>query len=154
MDQQSKWLKEYKTVEEVHEAIGIEQFLNSLPVEKRVWVSERKAKTCIQAGELADEYEQVRRQVTNGVVMEQNKEGAEKSQGGRPQCYSCGQMGHLARECRKDHGKAAGGVQTREQVRCFNCQEKGHVAVRCPHNALFCEEQDGGQSVQEETLHG
>ena len=77
MDQQLKWLKEYKTVEEVHEAIGIEQFLNSLPVEKRVWVSERKAKTCIQAGELDDEYEQVRRQVTNGVVTEQNKEGAE-----------------------------------------------------------------------------
>ena len=58
-------------------------------------------------------------------------------------------MGHLVRECRKDHGKAAGGVHTRDQVRCFNCQEKGHVAVRCPHNALFCEEQDGGQSVQE-----
>ena len=27
--------------------------------------------------ELDDEYEQVRRQVTNGVVTEQNKEGAE-----------------------------------------------------------------------------
>lgn len=62
MDLQRKWLREYTTLEEVQEAIGLEQFLNSLPTEKRVWVHEKKPRTCVRAGELADEYEQVRKQ--------------------------------------------------------------------------------------------
>ena len=58
MDLQRKWLKEHTTtVEQMQEAIGLEQFLNSLPTEKRVWVYEKKPKTCVEAGELADEYE-------------------------------------------------------------------------------------------------
>jgi predicted aspartyl protease len=58
MDLQGKWLKEYTTVKQMQEAIGLEQFLDSLPVEKRVWVYE-KPKTCVEVGELA---EQVRKQ--------------------------------------------------------------------------------------------
>ena len=62
MDLQRKWLKEHTTsVEQMQEAIGLEQFLNSLPMEKRVWVYEKKPDTCVRAGELADEYEQVRK---------------------------------------------------------------------------------------------
>ena len=60
MDLQRKWLKEHTTsVEQMQEVIGLEQFLNSLPMEKRVWVYEKKPKTFVEAGELADEYEQV-----------------------------------------------------------------------------------------------
>ena len=40
--------------------IGIEQFLTTLPLEKRAWVKERKPETCVKAGELADEYELAR----------------------------------------------------------------------------------------------
>ena len=32
-----------------------------LPTEKKLWVLERKPETCVQAGELADEYEHARR---------------------------------------------------------------------------------------------
>ena len=42
------------------EVVGIEQFLNTLPGDKAIWVSERKPKTCRTAGEQADEYEQAR----------------------------------------------------------------------------------------------
>lgn len=62
MDLQNKWLKSHLTVEAIREAIGIEQFLNTLPLEKRAWVSERKPTTCVKAGELADEYELARSQ--------------------------------------------------------------------------------------------
>ena len=45
MDLQRKWLKEHSaSVEQMQEAIGLEQFLNSLPGEKRVWVYEKKPK--------------------------------------------------------------------------------------------------------------
>ena len=41
MDLQSKWLKAHSTVQQIKEAIGIEQFLNNLPMEKRAWVSDK-----------------------------------------------------------------------------------------------------------------
>ena len=45
-------------------AVGKELFLNTLPTDKKLWVLERKPETCVQAGELADEYEQARRPET------------------------------------------------------------------------------------------
>ena len=39
LELENKWLKKYNSLEKVYEAIGLEQFLNTLPVEKRVWVS-------------------------------------------------------------------------------------------------------------------
>ena len=62
MDLQSKWLKTHTTVQGIKEATGVEQFLNGLQVEKRAWVKDKKPTTCIQAGELADEYELARNQ--------------------------------------------------------------------------------------------
>lgn len=55
MDLLTKWLKEYKMVDQIHQVLGIEQFLTLLPVEKRVWLVERKSKTRLQAGEWFDE---------------------------------------------------------------------------------------------------
>ena len=50
-------VKAHTTVQGIKEAIGTEQFLNSLPMEKRAWVSDKKSTMCAQARELADEYE-------------------------------------------------------------------------------------------------
>eukprot|EP00731_Ephydatia_muelleri_P006651 Em0003g899a len=60
MDLLQKWLKEHQTVDEIQQVVGMEQFLNTLPLEKRLWVLEKKLKTCIEAGELVDEYERIR----------------------------------------------------------------------------------------------
>ena len=55
----------------MQEVIGIELFLNTLPMEKKLWVMEKKPGTCIKAGELADEYEQARQQeIQPGVASE------------------------------------------------------------------------------------
>ena len=62
MDLLRKWMRSCTSMEEIQELIGMEQFLNTLPANKRLWVMERKPKTCIQAGELVDEYEHARRE--------------------------------------------------------------------------------------------
>ena len=52
--------------------VGLEQFLKTLPLEERLWVQEKKPETCIQAGELVDEYEQISRKKSTPVKAESN----------------------------------------------------------------------------------
>ena len=123
MDWQGKWLKCCKTVE-VQEALGRQQFLNGLSKEKRLWVLERKPKICVEAGELADEYEQVRKPDTG----ENKRKYSVK-------CYYCGKTGHVEKECRKkkhDSESSGSGIQ------CYNCKKFGHP---CPNKALMSDTQ-------------
>ena len=113
MDWQGKWLKECKQVEEVMELVGIEQFLNRLPTEKRLWVSERKPKTCILAGELADKYEQARRKDLPPQQKSNRKEGVK--------CHYCAKASHIEKECRKKM------ADSKEKI-CFHCRKPGHLA--------------------------
>ena len=44
-------------------------------------------------------------------------------------CYTCGQVGHLAKNCsRRQQGSRKNTVQ------CYNCRGFGHVARNCPNN--------------------
>eukprot|EP00731_Ephydatia_muelleri_P039315 Em1376g2a len=137
MDLQGKWLRRHQTMEQVQEAIGIEQFLDTLETVKRLWVIEKKPETCIRAGELADEYELARRvdsglNVMNPVVSDPVK------------CSFCGILGHEEGQCRKKatssryfQNQPTGG-SSRSSVQCYNCKTFGHVARNCP------EKQDNG----------
>lgn len=118
MDLLAKWLREYKTVEDIQQEFGIEQLVNSLMMEKRLWLLERKPKGCVKAGELLDTYEQARRK--EGVPVKQRQGGEvdtlqesekaprdtpvlrrpeQRSSGRGPRCYSCHQFGHISSKC-------------------------------------------------------
>ena len=60
-DLRRKWMRECTTVEQVGDLIVMEQFLNSLPGDIKIWVRERGPKTPREAGELADQYSQARK---------------------------------------------------------------------------------------------
>ena len=93
MDLLGKWLKECNSVEEVREYIGIEQFFNTLPAEKRLWVTEHKPETYVKAGELMDEYEQARCQ---GVDLER---AVHLDSQPERKCHYCGKSGHEEETC-------------------------------------------------------
>ena len=155
MDLQKKWLKDATTVEEVQEKVGIEQFLSTLPVEQKLWVTEKKPKTCIHTGELADEYEQARREgSTTGVVTElllQQQPQQQKQAKPREQkiCSFCKKIGHVEQECRKKkREQATSSTPGRSEIQCFNCQKMGHIASKCPGKTnLFCGEQKSAQET-------
>ena len=51
-----KWFDGCDTVEKVCEKLVVEQLMNILPGEIRIWVGERKPTTGSAAGALADDY--------------------------------------------------------------------------------------------------
>ena len=74
-------------MQEVLEMVRTEQLLNSMGEEVRVWVRDRKQKTCAGAGELVDDYELARK---TGKVDMNRKSGEKKQQSGSPAwCLSC-----------------------------------------------------------------
>ena len=136
------WAKDCTGAAGVLDLIVKEQLLSALPEDARLWVSERKPKTSKEAGQLAEDFLQVRQSVSRTPA---------KPFGGEPPCTpcpKCGQAGHWACDCLR--ARSGGSAPSKEQaakqereappVRCYNCKQRGHVATKCPSNAaLFCQ---------------
>lgn len=155
-DLSQKWMRGAETVEAVLDKVVMEQFLNSLPKETRVWVSERKPESSIAAGQLADDFALARKSTRDVGKADQQRTEPRKQQGIR-QCYSCGQTDHVAKDCPKRTGAEVAQQQHRQPPRqgrqgdrdhiiCFNCRGRGHMSRQCPSNALFAAR---GKSVEQ-----
>ena len=136
-----KWMQpSVKTKEEVCDLMVLEQLLDGMPNDLKVWLKERKPKSLSEAAEMADNYVAARR------------DGREKRT-----CTNCGKVGHIAKFCRLVEGdktKTAtgvatskggteepgnqskpGGVAKEKGITCFSCRELGHYASKCPQRS-------------------
>ena len=145
-DLAAKWLKSCKTPEEVRDRIILEQFLNTLPEEVRIFVKERKPKSAGEAGKLADDFSQARK-------SEEKIEEKKKSEKTSKSCHNCGKFGHIAKDCRmkipkngeQGHTTNKSVKKDLREIECFNCHKKGHYSTNCPRNAMFCVERKVNQ---------
>lgn len=145
-----KWAKDCKKVEDVLELIATEQLLEALPTNIRIWVRERKPKTATEAGQLADDYVQARRQESRASA-EAGKGGEPTRNPAKPKCDNCGRIGHRTRDCRSRPARSSGSREPSKQttggdkekfkdVTCWKCFQKGHIAVNCPGaKTMFCD---------------
>jgi len=67
-DLADKWTQGCRSREELKDLIVLEQLVSTLPENVRIWVKERKLKTSAEAGQLADDYAQARKQNNNSDV--------------------------------------------------------------------------------------
>ena len=126
-----KWMEGCDTVEAVCEKILVEQMLNAMPVELKIWVGERKPTSGEEAARLADNYVQARRRVGSKVQSKPVNADSRK-------CHTCGKVGHLARQCPDNEEPAKEEKKEKPKVTCYNCGQQGHIALQCPSKALFC----------------
>ena len=51
---QKKWMRDCTSLEEVFHMLVMEQLINMMPSDLRVWIRERRPKSTLEAGKLAD----------------------------------------------------------------------------------------------------
>ena len=61
-DLQERWTKKCTSVDELREVYVMEQFLNTLPADLRLWIREQNPKAVADAAELADQFAQAHKQ--------------------------------------------------------------------------------------------
>ena len=131
-----------ESAEEAIERIVVEQLVNTLPSDLRIWLSERKPVTSVDAGKLADDFAQARRQVRR-TPSDQKEDGGDGGPDKR-KCHKCGGEGHFKRNCPvKDEpgadraGASPGRNRTDKGIKGFNCHRYGHMSMNCPDKANF-----------------
>ena len=149
-----------RDVEKLRQLILAEEFLNCVPEEVRVHLSERKTDVSYEMAALADEYTLTHRKTKERIYTvgqgSKMKFKAELSSEGKPTeenrrtfqnssrivvCYKCGKAGHIAIRCqlgkgsgsnRTQSGKPQGAVTTARGNQSYRTWTKRGV-IRGPH---------------------
>ena len=132
-DLAKKWLKQQATAEAVVEVVAQEQLLNTLPSNVRVWVRERKPTTCLEAGQLADDYAQARRQ----AGLESKREDVKNGDGGKQSGTGGQGKGRVGEESAGTRDVDGKGQPSRKGPKCYSCHKFGHIASKCPSSAVM-----------------
>ena len=99
--------------------------------------------TALEAGNLAEDDLQARRR-ESGSGQKSFVKGKEAMVDAR-RFHTCGEVGHLARNCNRKKMEKGESKKIDKQVKCYNCGKNGHMSMNCPSKALLCNEGNLGR---------
>ena len=106
-DLAEKWTQGCETKEEQKDLVILEQLVNTLPEDVRIWVKERKPKTSMEAGQLADDYIQARKQNSGEPSAPVSRKSANiPTHPPVRSCHRCGKPGPTGIHCPPVGGRA------------------------------------------------
>lgn len=143
----------------------IEQLLNTMSADLRIWIRERKPGTGAEAGSLADNYLQARKRESGVGVRVSSQEGScrgkwavESKKLGAVElrvCHTCGEVGHISPNCPKKNPRESVVKGDKSvSLKCYNCGKRGHMSMQCPSKALFCGEKLSGAITRKGKVEG
>ena len=132
-------------VDQVVNKVAVEQFLNGLPQEIRIWVASHDPKTLEKVALLIESYYSAH---TRSVTV------SERSRSQSDYRYQQ-KTGTPSRDSSHQRRNAGSTNKPRErkplaEIICHKCEKKGHIARNCPAKSLHVKEGEGevnGQPV-------
>ena len=138
-------------MEAVIDKLVIEQLLDKMPADIRIWLCEQKPTTGNETGRLTHDYMLARRRQrveTPKADTHSQQSNQQRSGNDARKCYSCGQHGHIAPKCPNLPATQPAGSETQNRIeksdgpklkdrKCHTCNQKGHLAKDCP-SAFYC----------------
>lgn len=133
-----RWIKpEQSSVEEIGEAIILEQLLRVLPPEVRTWVKEHEPSTGVEAAKLATQYVNARR-TPAARPQRPSSRGDNRHDGPKGNYGTHGNVGvdknvqPSASQGRSGGSRFGQQANSGRELICYYCQQPGHKASDCP----------------------
>ncbi|XP_019858603.1 PREDICTED: uncharacterized protein LOC109586823 [Amphimedon queenslandica] len=127
-----RWLVPENGMEQVVNKIAVEQLLNGLPQEMRIWVTSQNPETPEKVGELIESYD-----TAHSCLPQRNRP---KQDHGQSKEFP-----------RKTEGSTGNKKERKSpsEITCYKCNRKGHIARNCTEKTLRAKE-----NAEEVIWHG
>ena len=123
--------------EKILEVVILEQMLEKMPTDLRLWLMDKSPQSAEEAAQLADHYLGSRRDFQADEAMQGSQTSLNKS---RVRSYNRSQNQDSFQTSRQQNQpihvgnqvRAGQAIERKREVQCFNCSDWGHFASECP----------------------
>ena len=133
-----RWLRPDEGVDKMIEKIAVEQFIDSLPQELRIWVASNNPTTPDKVAELIESYDSAHGHHRNRVKPRHFEHKARVPSAKEPSQSSQ----EKSKEDRPSHRREK---KPLAEIVCYKCDKKGHLARNCPEKS--CHVQEGMERI-------
>lgn len=118
------------------EMILVEQFMQAVPEDLRVWLKERKPESQRKAAELADDYVLARKADNRGNTLKPRRFDTEQITSSKPPMFD--DRSARSNDSSKSHPMTDGSLtrpdktNTKGEKQCYYCKKYGHLMYSCP----------------------
>ena len=131
----NRWLLPEEGLEQVLDKIAVEQFINALPQDLRIWVASHSPETPTAVAKLIEAYDSAHSSTENRVSTYPPYQ--------KPQWKSDSKDAVKQGKWKNEDSPRSGSRETKSlaEIVCYKCNQKGHLARNCTSKNLHVQEE-------------